>query len=224
MRKGIVTLAGQLGSAEQHGLIRIAVRLAWNMDGVVDVVNKLGVSITPSIPSARPAIQRHAGVCQDNKLQPHTPLNPQEFVAGQGQDRTVDLPLTGKSHLLWARGSWPWLVRAVRAGEVGDGGVRQAAPRLGAVVTSRPRASSWRMWLRILRCLSMWVCLRLTERLLTSQRRFAEKMGRANQAAVQQGGRSGVASCRHQPQDHRSEDQLHRELHLAARHDDDVGP
>ena len=103
MRKGIVTLAGQLGSAEQHGLIRIAVRLAWNMDGVVDVVNKLGVSITPSIPSAQPAVQRHAGVCQDNKLQPHTPLNPQEFVAGQGQDRTVDLPLTGKSPFVGAR-------------------------------------------------------------------------------------------------------------------------
>ena len=172
MRKGIVTLAGQLGSAEQHGLTRIAVRLTWNIDGVVDLVNKLGVSITPSIPSADLPYN-------------DTPLNPQEFVAGQGQDRTVDLPLTGKSHLLWARGSWPWLVRAVRAREVGDVGVRQAAPRLGAVVTSRPRASSWRMWLRILRCLSMCVCLRLTERLLTSQRRFAEKMGRANQAAVQ---------------------------------------
>ena len=51
VRNGIVTLAGQLGSAEQHDLIRIAVRLTWAIDGVVDVVNKLGTSITPSIPA-----------------------------------------------------------------------------------------------------------------------------------------------------------------------------
>ncbi len=38
--KGIVTVAGQLGSAE-HGLIRMAVRVTWNIDGVVNVVNKL---------------------------------------------------------------------------------------------------------------------------------------------------------------------------------------
>ena len=51
VRNGIVTLAGQLGSAEQHDLIRIAVRLTWAIDGVVNVVNKLGTSITPSIPA-----------------------------------------------------------------------------------------------------------------------------------------------------------------------------
>ena len=53
VRNGVVTLAGQLGSAEQHDLIRIAVRLTWDIDGVVDVVNKLGAvqSITPSIPA-----------------------------------------------------------------------------------------------------------------------------------------------------------------------------
>ena len=50
VRNGIVTLAGQLGFAGQHDLIRIAVRLTWDIDGVVDVVNKLGASITPSIP------------------------------------------------------------------------------------------------------------------------------------------------------------------------------
>ncbi len=56
VRNGIVTLAGQLDSAEQHDLIRVAVRLTWDIDGVVDVVNKLGTgqSITPSIPPPRP--------------------------------------------------------------------------------------------------------------------------------------------------------------------------
>ena len=51
VRNGIVTLAGQLGSAEQHDLIRIAIRLTWAIDGVVNVVNKLGTSITLSIPA-----------------------------------------------------------------------------------------------------------------------------------------------------------------------------
>ena len=68
VRNGIVTLAGQLGSAEHHDLIPIAVRLTWNIDGVVDVVNKLGASITPSIPA--PSLPYS-----------DTLLNPQEFVA-----------------------------------------------------------------------------------------------------------------------------------------------
>ena len=68
VRNGIVTLAGQLGSAEHHDLIRIAVRLTWNIDGVVDVVNKLGASITPSIPAP-------------DLPYSDTLLNPQEFVA-----------------------------------------------------------------------------------------------------------------------------------------------
>jgi hypothetical protein len=37
-------------------------------------------------------------------------------------------------------------------------------------------------------------------------------------------GCSGPASCLHQPQDERGEDQLHGQLHLPARHDDDVWP
>jgi hypothetical protein len=68
VRNGIVTMAGQVGSAEQHDLIRIAVRLTWNIDGVVDVVNKLGASITPCIPVP-------------DLPYSDTPLNPGEFVA-----------------------------------------------------------------------------------------------------------------------------------------------
>jgi CBS domain-containing protein len=44
VRNGIVTLAGQPGSADQHDLIPVAVRLTWDVDGVVDVVNKLGAA------------------------------------------------------------------------------------------------------------------------------------------------------------------------------------
>ena len=53
VRNGVVALAGQLGSAERHDLIRVAARLTWDIDGVVDVVNKLGAGqpITPSIPA-----------------------------------------------------------------------------------------------------------------------------------------------------------------------------
>ncbi len=68
VRNGTVTMAGQVGSAEQHDLIRIAVRLTWNIDGVVDVVNKLGASITPCIPVP-------------DLPYSDTPLNPGEFVA-----------------------------------------------------------------------------------------------------------------------------------------------
>jgi len=53
VRNGVVTLAGQLGSAGQDDLIRAAVRLTWDIDGVVSVVNKLGAvqRVTPSIPA-----------------------------------------------------------------------------------------------------------------------------------------------------------------------------
>jgi len=53
VRNGVVALAGQLGSAERQDLIRVAARLTWDIDGVVDVVNKLdaGQPITPSIPA-----------------------------------------------------------------------------------------------------------------------------------------------------------------------------
>ena len=53
VQDGIVTLAGHLGSAEQNDLIRIAVRLTWDIDGVVSVVNRLSPieSATPSAPA-----------------------------------------------------------------------------------------------------------------------------------------------------------------------------
>jgi len=52
VRNGIVTLAGPLGSAEEHDLIRVAYRLTWDIDGVVDVVNHLGT--TQPVPSSAP--------------------------------------------------------------------------------------------------------------------------------------------------------------------------
>ena len=44
VHNGIVTLSGLLGSAEEHDLIRVAGRLAWDVDGVIDVVNNLGTT------------------------------------------------------------------------------------------------------------------------------------------------------------------------------------
>ncbi len=41
VHNGVVTLAGQPGSADQRDLIPVAVRLTWDIDGVVAVVNKL---------------------------------------------------------------------------------------------------------------------------------------------------------------------------------------
>jgi CBS domain-containing protein len=70
VRNGVVTLAGQFGSAEQHDLIRVAVRLTWDIDGVVDVVNKL-VPVPPPAPSSRAPSRPHVG----------TPPKPAEFVA-----------------------------------------------------------------------------------------------------------------------------------------------
>jgi len=53
VRNGIVTLAGLLGSAEEHDLIRVAGRLAWDDDGVVDVVNNLGTTQQVTSPALR---------------------------------------------------------------------------------------------------------------------------------------------------------------------------
>jgi CBS domain-containing protein len=53
VHNGIVTLAGLLGSAEEHDLIRVAGRLAWDVDGVVDVVNNLGTTQPVTSPTPR---------------------------------------------------------------------------------------------------------------------------------------------------------------------------
>jgi CBS-domain-containing membrane protein len=45
---GVVVLTGQSGAAEQHGLIPVAIRLIWDIDGVVDVVEKLGTATSAS--------------------------------------------------------------------------------------------------------------------------------------------------------------------------------
>lgn len=41
VHEGVVVLTGQPTGAEQHDLIPVAVRLIWDIDGVVDVVEKL---------------------------------------------------------------------------------------------------------------------------------------------------------------------------------------
>ena len=44
VRNGIVTLNGQPGSADERELIPVALKLIWDLDGVVDVVNKIGAA------------------------------------------------------------------------------------------------------------------------------------------------------------------------------------
>jgi CBS domain-containing protein len=45
---GVVTLTGQPGPQEHHDLIPVAVRLIWDIDGVVDVVDKLSAAAAPA--------------------------------------------------------------------------------------------------------------------------------------------------------------------------------
>ena len=58
VRNGIVTLAGMLGSAEEHDLIQVAGRLTWDIDGVVDVVNNLGATQPLTSPPPGTATRR----------------------------------------------------------------------------------------------------------------------------------------------------------------------
>jgi CBS domain-containing protein len=48
---GVVTLTGQLDLAAEKDLIPVAVRLAWDVDGVVDVVNKVGTAQASPAPA-----------------------------------------------------------------------------------------------------------------------------------------------------------------------------
>ncbi len=41
VRDGVVTLSGQPAPPDQHDMIAVAIKLIWDIDGVVDVVNKL---------------------------------------------------------------------------------------------------------------------------------------------------------------------------------------
>jgi CBS domain-containing protein len=43
VRDGVVTLSGQPSAEDQHDLISVVVRLIWDIDGVIDVVDKLSV-------------------------------------------------------------------------------------------------------------------------------------------------------------------------------------
>ncbi|MGC1284846.1 MAG: CBS domain-containing protein [Streptosporangiaceae bacterium] len=48
VHEGVVVLTGQPTGAEQHDLIPVAVRLIWDIDGVVDVVEKLDAPTSAS--------------------------------------------------------------------------------------------------------------------------------------------------------------------------------
>ncbi|HBW19736.1 MAG TPA: hypothetical protein DEH11_12360, partial [Actinobacteria bacterium] len=48
--------AGQLGPAGQADLRTAAIRLTWDIDGVVDVVNKLGAVSSPALPEPEPGL------------------------------------------------------------------------------------------------------------------------------------------------------------------------
>ncbi len=52
---GVVTLLGQPGSQDHHDLIPVAIRLIWDIDGVVDVVDKLSAADAPADGVTSPA-------------------------------------------------------------------------------------------------------------------------------------------------------------------------
>jgi osmotically-inducible protein OsmY len=55
VRGGVVTLLGEPGSKDHHDLIPVAIRLIRDIDGVVDVVDKLSAESTPArdVPARR---------------------------------------------------------------------------------------------------------------------------------------------------------------------------
>jgi CBS-domain-containing membrane protein len=52
---GVVTLLGQPGSQDHHDLIPVAIRLIWDIDGVVDVIDKTSAEAAPVTGSTIPA-------------------------------------------------------------------------------------------------------------------------------------------------------------------------
>lgn len=58
VRGGVVVLTGALETAEERELVPVVIRLIWNIDGVVDVVDKLG----ERSPGDTPAAQGTSGV------------------------------------------------------------------------------------------------------------------------------------------------------------------
>jgi CBS domain-containing protein len=52
---GVVTLLGQPGPQDHHDLIPVAIRLIWDIDGVVDVVDKTSAEAAPASSATSPA-------------------------------------------------------------------------------------------------------------------------------------------------------------------------
>jgi CBS domain-containing protein len=52
---GVVTLLGQPGSQDHHDLMPVAVRLIWDIDGVIDVVDKTGPDASQAQDAMSPA-------------------------------------------------------------------------------------------------------------------------------------------------------------------------
>jgi CBS-domain-containing membrane protein len=52
---GVVTLLGQPGPQDHHDLIPVAIRLIWDIDGVVDVIDKTSAEAAPASSATSPA-------------------------------------------------------------------------------------------------------------------------------------------------------------------------
>jgi CBS domain-containing protein len=61
VRHGVVTLSGTAGPAadRQHDLVPLAIRMIWDIDGVVDVVNRLGQTLPQAKPQVKESKQEH---------------------------------------------------------------------------------------------------------------------------------------------------------------------
>ena len=142
VRNGVVTLAGPLGPAEEHDLIRVAGRLAWDVDGVIDVVNNLG--ITPPVTSPTPPYGE-------------VPVKPEEFLdlLAKPEELVGMLAMPGEfiasaydfaEHLLISQVKYAQ--RTTEAWDLGSSGVARgglaresaAVARAGVLAHERPAA------------------------------------------------------------------------------------